>query len=191
VKLLKVTNPNNIGAQQTAITDTLNKIKTAFSQPVGATCAAWYQTSGVSPLLILDGWTPASNYGYANFNMDHNDKAAFAGIVNPDGDPNAADAEKKPTPIGVPETWAFTVNLNNLFFSPQFIFGGRVVQNAGIGPRNYKGLTVPARATVLLHELAHIMHLPNFLSDFANPKQGPLNDQLVDTNCKDMIESLP
>ena len=178
--LLLVSNPSNAGANQTAITDTLTKIKAGLAAPIGASCAAWYQTTGFSALDILNTFTPAQSYGYGDFNAPRNDIAAFVGGVNHD---------TNRTPVGVPITWAFTVNKNNAFYLQNFVFNGRSWPSF-VGPRNYRGPNLRARAFILLHELAHIMHVSMFLSDFGNASQGPLNDALVDKNCRTLIEGI-
>ena len=81
---------------------------------------------------------------------------------------------------GVPPGAAFTVNSNGAFFNATF----------QTGHRNYRGGTLRAQATILIHELAHTVGAAGFQSDLNNTMAGRANDKLVDQNCREFIEGL-
>jgi len=59
-----------------------------------------------------------------------------------------------------------------------------------VGPRRYLGNTMPAQATILIHETAHQITVAGFQSDFGKKKATNENDKAVDTNCRQLIEGL-
>lgn len=64
------------------------------------------------------------------------------------------------------------------------------------GPRHYSGNSTSARAIILLHEIGHLLALPDkygtpFLLDNGDQPAVDHNNQTVDTNCRQFIEALP
>ena len=59
-----------------------------------------------------------------------------------------------------------------------------------VGTRDYPGGTLKAQATILIHELAHILSATGFQNDAGIPKAGKANNKLVDKNCRNLIGGL-
>jgi len=166
---IKVANFSDKGDHQDAIRKVLNKIHNALSDPANSDCANWLEGGATLIGALVDNNT----FGHGNFNVQST--AAFAGQVNADG-----------TPTGVPVTAAFTVNDSGAFFN--------ATNNQGnafqVGARHYGGGTLQADASILVHELAHIIGAAGFLPDFNDQHAKNVNDKLVDTNCGGLIGGL-
>jgi hypothetical protein len=67
---------------------------------------------------------------------------------------------------------------------------GEQVNPFQVGKRSYAGNTLRAQATILLHETAHQITVSGFQPDNGIPKAGKANDNLVDQNCRQLIEGL-
>ena len=160
-----VTNFSNSGAKQDAITGVLNKIDKALS--TNTDCANWLQGGGSTGSALIEALVSNNSYGYGSFNV--NTVAAFAGSVNSDG-----------SSAGVPSSAAFTVNATGAFFT----------SGMTVGIPKYQGGTIQADATILIHELAHILGAAGFQSDAGNAAAGKSNDTLVNQNCGKLIGSL-
>jgi RHS repeat-associated protein len=162
---MSVTNFSDSGANQDKITSVLRKIESALSP--GSDCAKWLQGGGVSGSDLINALLAANTYGHGDFNVGTVD--AFAGQRNPDG-----------SSAGVPVTAAFTVNNNGAFYK----------NSHSVGVRGYAGGTLRAQATILIHELAHILGAQGFQDDFRDPAKSRANDALVDKNCGRLIGGL-
>ncbi len=165
----------NTGDKQDAITSVLNKIEDALSLPSNSACANWLQGNGVSGLDLINALVGNNSYGYGTFNSTT--VAAFAGSTNADG-----------TSAGVPLSAAFTVNANGAFFNASDPNGKKYL----VGTLGYAGGSLQADATILIHELAHILGTSGFQPDANDPtgKAGKANDALVNKNCGSLIGSL-
>jgi hypothetical protein len=126
---------------------------------------------------MITGLLNPPAYGHAIFNDMRT--AAVSGANNFDG-----------TPSGIPPNFAMTVNDQGLFFIPKL----KLDQDYYVGPRAYRGKTLTAQLTILVHELAHQMHdaggAIHFMNDAGNEQAGRANDTLVDINCRSLIESV-
>ena len=121
----------------------------------------------------------ANNFGHGTVNKGnvvYYENDAFSGTKNPD---------KTPIP-GIPGSAVFTVNDVGGFFNATDNQGNPIT----VGKRKYSGGTLRAQATILIHETAHQIMVSGFQPDFSRPKAGKANDQLVDTNCRTLIEGL-
>jgi hypothetical protein len=135
--------------------------------------AAQTKAGGVSGADLIQALLDNGNFGYGTFNQ--NSVAAFAGQVNADG-----------TPVGVPSTAALTVNANGAFFQANATAGSRFK----VGTPGYIGGTLQAQATILIHELAHILGAAGFQPDAGNATAGSANDKLVNQDCGKLIGGL-
>jgi len=172
-----VTNPSQAGPNQQTITNTLNDISQGLNSGRYAGCSAWLTgASPVSASTNINTLVTYNLYGHGSFNQ--NRTAAFVGHINRDG-----------TPVGVPVTWAITVNDRGAFFNAESGDG-----RFEVGRRNYNGGTRRAQAAILVHELSHVMRdaggAAGFQNDANNRPAGRANDNLVDGNCRRLIESL-
>lgn len=160
-----------------------NKIKTALdadSSSQQPTCSAWLQGGGITGSAIIqtlligsDPAHPTNNFGHGVFNTTT--IAAVTGIQNRDG-----------SFIGVPNNFAITVNDIGAFFNA----GDNDGHSYFVGKREYSGNTLRAQATILIHELAHVLSASGFQADAGIPKAGKATDGLVDKNCRNLIEGL-
>jgi hypothetical protein len=130
------------------------------------------QGTGTDASVLIQSLLTANNFGPGTFNL--NNVAAFTYGVNPDN-----------SPVGIPKNLAITVNDNGAFFNPQFT----------VGIRNYPGNGLRSQATILIHELSHLLSHANddanlFQDDFGIPKAEKWNNTLVDQNCRALIEGL-
>jgi hypothetical protein len=159
---LHVTNYFNSGVKQDQIASVFRSIENALSSDTG--CSNWLQGGGVSGTDLIQALLSNNSFGYGDF--DQNNVAAFAGQANADG-----------SSVGVPVTSAITVNANGAFFSSGFVEGAK----------GYIGGTIQAQATILIHELAHVLGAAGFQNDAGNSTAGHQNDALVDKNCGKLI----
>jgi RHS repeat-associated protein len=165
---LHVTNFSSSGPQQDQITAVLNQINTALDANTSAStkCADWLQGDGSTGSALITALVTNNSYGHGDFSI--NTVAAFAGsTINGQ-------------PVGVPVTAALTVNNNGAFFNSGF----------KVGAKGYQGGTLQAQATILIHELAHILGAAGFQADNGNPAAGRSNDNLVNQNCGKLIAGL-
>jgi RHS repeat-associated protein len=165
---LQVMNFSNDGPQQGQITNVLNDINAALGANTAAStkCANWLQGDGITGSALISALVDNNSYGHGDFSI--NTIAAFAGsTINGQS-------------VGVPVTAAFTVNNNGAFFNAGF----------KVGTQGYQGGTLQAQATILIHELAHIVGAAGFQPDNGNPKAGQSNDNLVNQNCGRLISGL-
>jgi hypothetical protein len=169
--VITVTNFSNSGAKENQIASVLRKIEDALSSY--SDCSNWLQAGGVSGADLIQALLDNGNFGYGTFNQ--NSVAAFAGQVNADG-----------TPVGVPSTAALTVNANGAFFQANATAGSRFK----VGTPGYIGGTLQAQATILIHELAHILGAAGFQPDAGNATAGSANDKLVNQDCGKLIGGL-
>jgi RHS repeat-associated protein len=169
---IRVSNFSRSGSKQDKITDIFKKIHAGLSQD-GGDCERWLRGGGVEGIDLIDALVSNSTYGHGTFNVETT--AAFAGSRNADG----SDA-------GVPADAAITVNSTGAFFTTTSTAGANWV----VGARGYAGGTLRAQATILIHELAHVLGAAGFKSDFGDPGAGRANDRLIDQNCRNLIERL-
>jgi hypothetical protein len=158
-------------ANQIALRNVLEKIWTML--PDYALCDAFLydsiaQTSGVTYIddVLLD-----PNYiGHGKIRRASRlspRTSAFAGSRNPD----------RTNVSGIPTTTAITVNDDGAFFHDNF----------EVGIPKYPGNTARARATIVIHELGHLLRVANFQSDNGKEAAGTFNDHLVDLHCRALI----
>jgi RHS repeat-associated protein len=168
---MKVTNFSNSGAKENTITNVFQDIENALSS--NSQCANWLQSGMGTGATVIQALIDNNLYGYGNFNV--NTVAAFAGSVNADG-----------SSAGVPAGTSITVNSNGAFFNATNGSGLTYT----VGTQSYTGGTLQAQATILIHELAHVLGVAGFLSDAGNAANGALNDQAVNKNCGKLIGGL-
>ncbi len=173
---IHVTNASTNSPNQTVIASVLGKILTSINANTQSACATWLQGSSTDASELIQGMLNYNNFGHGVFNIPT--KGAFSWGVNPDN-----------TPTGIPSNYAITVNDDGAFFSPSFV----------VGAHNYPGNTLKAQATILIHEMGHLLSHANsndavgFQDDFGqsdSDKRAKNNDRLVDHNCKALIEGL-
>ena len=70
------------------------------------------------------------------------------------------------------------MNDNGAFFKSKDSYGNTF----NVGSRKYVGGTLFAQASILLHELAHVVAAAGFKSDYGNDQNGRSNDNLDDKN---------
>lgn len=97
--------------------------------------------------------------------------AAFKYGANPDR-----------SPVGVPSYFALTFNDNGAFFHATDPSSGGEFRD---GP--YLGGTVQAQVRILVHELAHLVAVPGFQSDFGNDIAQRNNDRQVGEHCGSLV----
>lgn len=170
VQNLYATSASKSEPRQGIIADVLTKIKVALEGSAFPQCKSWLTPTSV-PLLqaILDNNT----FGHATLSDDS--VAAFVGLLNPDE-----------TPVGVPQDFAVTVNDQGAFFNV-FDSRGRTFL---VGRRRYTPNTLRARLETLVHETAHLVRASGFQSDFGIEQAGRSNSDLVDKNCRALIEGI-
>lgn len=183
---LNLTNPSQSNPNQQTITTVLNDILQALNSGTYGSCSAWL--TGTSPTSVqsyISNYITLQLYGHGTLN--NKQTAAFVGGYNADR-----------TPIGVPEGWVVTINDQGAFFNEFY------TENSGrnyfwIGPHAYPGNTLKARAEILIHELGHLMNdlggaagfQPDAVGTAKQRKQaGIANDNLVNTNCNNLIKGL-
>jgi RHS repeat-associated protein len=157
---IRVTNFSNTGPKQDVITAVLNGILAALTEHED--CANWLQGGDVLAQELVRVLVDNGSYGYGDFNT--NSVAAFCGQRNADG-----------SETGVPITAAFTVNSNRAFFTKANSKG----QAWSVRPRGFSGGTLQAQASIVIHELAHILGAAGFKSDWGDSKAMQSNDKLV------------
>jgi hypothetical protein len=180
---LTVTNASQSEPNETVIADVLKKLRTALDTESTITnpptCSEWLTSAYSSVFDALLGTTSYPGYHFGHGTFSNNTVAAFKFGQNPDG-----------SSVGVPSDYAITVNDGGAFFSDSY----------EVGIRKYKGGTLSARATILIHEIAHILSnatpgwshggADDFQNDNNNDKAEKWNDKLVDRFCKELIEGL-
>jgi hypothetical protein len=171
-----VANPSQSVPNQQTITNVLNDILQGLNSGTYPGCSRWL--TGAAPFSVsnfISTIIGANSYGHGTFN--DNGTAAFAGQKNQDG-----------TLVGVPVSWAFTVNDAGAFFNAKW---GDLTFT--VGRKAYQGGTLRAQAAILTHELGHLMNesagATGFQHDAGNKKAGRANDKLVDQNCGKLIGS--
>ncbi len=179
VQDVHVTNASSSGPNQTIISSVLGKIKSALDADAASahpTCSAWLQNNGITGSAFIQTLLDINTFGHGSFAET---TAAFflnGKALNPDG-----------SPIGIPDSFAITVNDDGAFFKPNAKNGQPFV----VGPREYAGATLRAQAAILIHETAHaVIGPPGFLNDNGIPKAEKSNDKLVDQHCRNLIEGL-
>ncbi len=168
---ITVTSFSSSGKNQDAITSVLNSIREALDTDTD--CSSWLQGGGTTGSELISALVSNNSYGSGAFSV--NSVAAFAGTVNADG-----------SSTGVPDTAALTVNTNGAFFNATATGGGAF----SVGTAGYAGGTLQAQATILIHELAHILGAPYFQPDFGNSDAGKANDGYVNAFCGRLIGGL-
>ena len=186
VQNLHVSDASSTGPNQAVIVSVFGKIKTALdaestsSTPV---CSSWLKEGSTVIQTLLIGNDPAhpsNNFGHGVFDIPTISAVHGGNSKNPDG-----------TPIGIPNNFSITVNDNGAFFNATDPKGRSFL----VGKRQYAGNTLKAQATILIHELAHVLAdasvgASGFQNDFGMPKAGEANNALVDKNCRSLIEGL-
>jgi hypothetical protein len=169
---ITVKNFTQTGKQVSTVTKTLNGIQ---GEILGGDnpCSQWLN-SGVSSAsdaltLLLQG----GSYGVGTV-VGSPTTAAFVGTNNADG-----------TPTGIPSGTNFTVNSGGAFFN-----SGQTVSGAGA---SYTGGSSQAQAFILIHELAHLLELPNFSPNDAGSSGAAIqaerdNNNMVQVNCGQQIQ---
>jgi hypothetical protein len=170
-KNITVTGFSNQGANQATIKSDLQKILAAL--PSNTSCKNWLQGGGSTGSQVIQSLIDSNNFGHAVFNDPF--VGAFTGSTNRGG-----------APTGVPSDSTFTVNDNGGFFNARDTNGNQWL----VGVRKYVGGSLKAQATILIHELGHVMTITGFQEDAGIPKAGKANDKLVDQNCRSLIEGL-
>jgi hypothetical protein len=184
IQNLHVTNPSSDGPNQAVIVSVFGKIKSALDGEASSpnpSCSGWLKQGPTTIQALLTGNDPArptNNFGHGIFNIAT--IAAFHYGTNPDR-----------SSVGVPSNFSITVNDNGAFFNATDQKGHSFI----IGKRSYPGNTLKAQATILIHELGHLLSdaglgASGFQHDFGIPKAGKANDALVDQNCRPLIEGL-
>lgn len=166
-----VANFSRSSPEQDRITDVLTMIGAALSKDTGD-CARWLRGGGVTGAELVDALVSNNTYGHGKFNVETT--AAVQGQRNADG-----------TPTGIPPDSAITVNTAGAFFNRTTRSGATF----SVGARGYIGGSLRAQASILIHEFAHVLGADRFKSDLGNAKAGRDNDNLVDGNCRKLIES--
>jgi hypothetical protein len=176
-------------ANYSAITSSLQAIQAAL--PSYASCNNWLQgtagTSGLQEIQNLLNPKSGLGYGHGTVNLGTTASyataytiAAFSGASNSDG----TAVQGLPTSGGV----IMTVNDAGAFFNQSFSNAGTTYSFL-VGIPKYAGNSAQARATILIHELAHQIEASGFQPDGNDPK-GQLhkaNDLLVNQNCSVLI----
>jgi hypothetical protein len=173
-------------SKYSAITSVLQAIQTAL--PSYASCNNWLQgtISGLQEIQNLLNPQSGLGYGHGTVNLGTTVQystaytiGAFSGSSNSDG--KAVQ--------GLPESGVIlTVNDVGAFFNQTYSSNG-TTYTLLVGQPKYSGNSPQARATILIHELAHQIAVPGFQPDFNDPK-GEIhkaNDQLVNQNCNALI----
>lgn len=75
------------------------------------------------------------------------------------------------------------VNRNGSFFKKNDNQGQPFI----VGADHYAGASLFGRVETLLHELAHMLHSPDFQNNFGAPPNGRWNDELLRAQCKALI----
>ncbi len=107
---------------------------------------------------------------------DTNRIGAFTFGHNPD----------KNEPVGIPSDFALTVNDNGPFLNATDPNDARVELRDG----PYRGGTSQAQARILIHELAHLLHVSDFLGDNGDDSAQRHNDRLVNRNCGRLLRGM-
>ena len=173
------------GPNQTAVTGMVQVIITNLQNTsfTGSTsCMNWVQSTStpVSTLQTLLDGAPADGIAPA---WGH-------GVLYADGLVAYSIGAVTPAPPGPAQGVATVVNDVSGFFSATP--NGQAMP---WGIRLYPGNSTRARAAILLHEIGHLLALPDkngtpFQSDNGDPAAGKHNDQTVDANCRQFIEAL-
>jgi hypothetical protein len=181
---IHVRNASKDPPNQATIVTVFNKVKSALQSEANSghsLCSTWVQTAPTMIDLLLTGGDPSNPvnlFGHGTFDIET--VAAFTYGRNPDN-----------SPTGIPSDFSIAVNDGGAFFQSTASNGG----GFRVGRRNYAGNTLRAHATILIHELAHNLQHANagavgFQSDLGIPKAGKSNDELVDKNCRALIEGI-
>jgi hypothetical protein len=162
---------------QLIITNVFNNILKGLNSGKYPSCSTWL--TGAAAISISDdiGLLLTGNaYGHGPFNDSKT--AAFVGTRNKDG-----------TLTGTPASAAITVNDTGAFFNAML---GKLTFT--VGPHAYSGGTLKAQASILIHELGHLMKsiggANGFLPDVGEKEAGRSNDHLVDLYCGKLIGGL-
>jgi len=87
-----------------------------------------------------------------------------------------------------------TIDRNNILGQGAFFNASLGNATFTVGRLAYKGGTLKAQATILIHELGHLMSGFGgaflFQNDGGNKAAGRANDNLVDVECRGLIERL-
>jgi len=167
---INVTGFSTTGSNQATILSVYQKILAAL--PSYGTCNAWLvgtgDLAGTSGASYIQSLIQNTLFGHGAFTNDVVDLAITVG--------NAKGV------TGIPAGIIVAVNDNGMFFNA--ITGG------ALGPRNYAGNTLRAQALTLIHELGHELSIQGFENDHGIPKAVKFNNNLVDQNCRSLIEGI-
>ena len=159
------------GKQQDKIESVLQKIEDALATDTN--CSGWLKGGADYIAALISG----NLFGHADFNQ--NTTAAFVGNNNFDG-----------SSAGVPVGYTLTVNNNGAFFNGVVLGPSGQVYLLVVGALGYQGGSLAAPATILIHELGHLLDAEGFKSDQKSQSNGAANDKLVDKNCGNLISGL-
>jgi hypothetical protein len=171
-EIINVKNFSTTGPNQQAIQDVIQKIITALPLPGNATCSTWLQgqgdNAGTSGLQYLQGMIQFTAFGHGSFPLP---TAAFTNLGGTTGVPNGI---------------SMTVNDDGAFFKD----GDGHGTSYSIGPNEYPGGSLRAKAAIIIHEVGHGLTVQGFQPDHSLPKAGKANDNLVNQHCQTLIEGL-
>jgi hypothetical protein len=177
IQVLNVTSFSTTGANQTTILSVYQKISAAL--PSYTTCNGWAQGSGdfqgISGASFIQTMTQNTLFGHGSFDAVHLNTSAITGTLGT---------------TGIPTGIITAVNDNSAFFNATTTNGQGQTLTFEVGPRAYTGGTLKAQAFILLHELGHGITIAGFQHDNGIPKAGKANDQMVDQNCRNLIEGI-
>jgi hypothetical protein len=166
---IKVKNPSKSGPKQ----DRTRKVLSWISENTDEDCRNWLGSSFSTAIASLRGdpTDSATVYiGHGDFSTPF--VSAFTGN----------NTQQTNIPIG----FAITINDTGGFFNSATLSAGK---SQDLSPGGYVGGSNQAQVYVLLHELAHFLNAPGFLSDFGNPVAGATNDRTVNDNCGKTINA--
>jgi hypothetical protein len=187
-----VPQPLQTEPNQGTIRSTILKVKEALvaegaPPPVGS-CGGWLATGDINGTEMTDvlllkeifEGQEKDRFGHGIFSSvplriaafsAQNLISVFVGGRNPDM-----------SAVGVPVYFAVTFNDYGAFFSPFDRDTGRELRE---GP--YRGGTSQAQARILIHEMAHLLHVPGFQADALSRIAGASDDRLVEQNCGQLV----
>jgi hypothetical protein len=189
---ISVPQPLQTDPEQEVIRTTILTLKAALlaegDPPPAGSCAAWLATSGNAGVAMLDALLLKHSEG-----GDEKDRFGH-GIISRLPDKISASSQENriaaftygynpgQVPVGVPSYFAVTFNDYGAFFGAVDRSTGRELRE---GP--YAGGTVRARVRILVHEVAHLLRVPGFRSDFSNDVFQKTNDLKVEQNCGRLV----
>jgi hypothetical protein len=132
---------------------------------------------------------PSSGLGYGHGTVNLGTSASYSVLYRVGAFSGASNSDHTAVQ-GLPPAGGIIMTVNDVgaFFNQGFNQGSNAY-TFNVGEPNYPGNSPPARATILIHEVAHQITVSGFQPD-ANDPTGEIhkaNDHLVNANCNALI----